>query len=134
MTAYSANGFAEGASREMKPRGRRGDWRRKPAVPLAVDRKSGIGFADQLVAALKPEISSGKFRPGEVLPCMDAIAGLAKVSEKMARRALAQLAAEVRAVTRILCTTNDRPYAVVAPGGGRMDVTCGTGGAMGSSR
>ena len=65
---------------------------------------------------------------------MDAIAGLAKVSEKMARRALAQLAAEVRAVTRILCTTNDRPYAVVAPGGGRMDVTCGTGGAMGSSR
>ena len=70
--------------------------RRNPAATLAVDvdRKSGIGLTGQLVAALKSEISSGKFRPGEALPGMDAIAGRAQVSEKTARHALAQLAAE----------------------------------------
>lgn len=64
------------------------------SLAVDVDRKSGIGLTRQLVTALKSEISSGKFRPGEALPGMDAIAGQAKVSEKVARRALAQLAAE----------------------------------------
>ena len=64
------------------------------SLAVDVDRKSGIGLTRQLVTALKSEISSGKFRPGEALPGMDAIAGQAKVSEKVTRRALAQLAAE----------------------------------------
>lgn len=67
---------------------------------IELDRMSRSTLADQLAAVLKSEITRGKYRPGDVLPGIHDLARAANVSEKVPRRALAQLAETGWAVPR----------------------------------
>lgn len=59
---------------------------------IKLDRTSRTTLADQLAAVLRNDITRGKYRPGDVLPGIHALAQAADVSEKVPRQALAQIA------------------------------------------
>ena len=67
---------------------------RGTATDFTLDRTSCIPLSDQLVGRLKESIVRGRYRPGDVLPGIVALASAAEVSEKVSRLALRRLADE----------------------------------------
>ncbi len=61
-------------------------------LPFAVDRTSNASLVEQMLQGLKNAIVRGVYKPGDSLPGIHELAAAAGVSEKVPRRALAQLA------------------------------------------
>lgn len=61
-------------------------------LPFSIDRSDDMTLADQMLQGLKKAIVHGVYKPGQMLPGIHEMAEAAGVSEKVPRRALAQLA------------------------------------------
>ena len=74
--------------------------RKKTELPFEINRTSAKGLIDQMVDGIKVAISSGRYRPGDKLPSVRALAELAGVSLIVPRLAIRRLEREDVVMTR----------------------------------
>ena len=72
----------------------------KASLPFVIDRADSKSLIDQMVDGIKAAVASGRYKPGEKLPSVRALAELAGVSLIVPRLAIRQLEREEVVTTR----------------------------------